>query len=100
MRVWLTGRCKQQRNCLLIVGRQVLSQGLRYVTPARHELQRLVAIRGLHESAKRIEAGFVPNDQFEALIEKEWRETRLFGGRTVMDDARERKAGGGQLRLF
>lgn len=64
------------------------------------------ALRSLHEQARRIEENFVPNDNFDQLIEKEWQESKLFGGRTVMDDARERKARepqrpqSGQLRLF
>lgn len=61
------------------------------------------AIRNLHEKARRIEADFIPNDQFEALIEKEWRDSRRFGGRTVMDDARDnrrRRPPEQQLKLF
>ncbi len=64
------------------------------------------AIQSLHDQAKRIETNFTPNDNFEQLVEKEWRETHLFGGRTVMDDAREGKTYGkrkkvsNQLRLF
>ncbi len=64
------------------------------------------AIKSLHETAKRIEENFTPNDNFDKLVEKEWRESRQYGGRTVMDDARERtrkpkrRPVDGQLRLF
>lgn len=64
------------------------------------------ALRSLHETAKSIEKNFVPNDNFDQLIEREWRESKQYGGRTVQDDAREgkwpkkRKGADGQLRLF
>lgn len=44
------------------------------------------AIKGLHEAARRMEKDFIPNDNFDQLIEKEWRESTLFGGKTVMTD--------------
>ena len=44
------------------------------------------AIKSLHETAKRIEQSFVPNDNFDKLVEKEWQESHRYGGRTVMDD--------------
>ncbi len=65
------------------------------------------AIRQLHTAAKRIERDFVPNDRFEELIEKEWRESKRYGGRTVFDDGpgnktrpSGRKKADRQLRLF
>jgi hypothetical protein len=62
------------------------------------------AIKSLHKQAKQIEQTFVPNDQFDAVIEKEWRESKKYGGRTVMDDPpfhnRSRKKADGQLSLF
>ena len=60
------------------------------------------AIKTLHENAKRIEKDFVPNDNFDKLIEKEWEESHLFGGRTVLDgkDKPRRKTVKKQLSLF
>ena len=68
------------------------------------------ALRSLHETAKRIEKDFVPNDNFDKLIEKEWAESQLLGGRTVFDggdqetiyEKRKRKvrARNAQLSLF
>ena len=68
------------------------------------------ALRSLHETAKRIEKDFIPNDNFDKLIEKEWAESHLFGGRTVFDggdqktiyEKRKRKvrARNAQLSLF
>ena len=63
------------------------------------------ALKALHTMAKEIEKDFVPNQNFDKLIEKEWAETHLHGGRTVFKDYREGSAkkklkGGRQLRLF
>jgi hypothetical protein len=64
------------------------------------------AIKGLHEAAKRMEENFVPNDNFEKLIEKEWKESNLYGGKTVMTDPgpprrpAKKKVVKNQLRLF
>ncbi|PHN08147.1 DUF763 domain-containing protein [Flavilitoribacter nigricans] len=63
------------------------------------------AIRSLHDTARRLEEGFTPNDCFDQLIEREWKESHLFGGKTVMTDPgpRRRKRAKGderQLRLF
>ena len=63
------------------------------------------AIRKLHTTAMRIERDFVPNDRFEDLIEKEWQESKRYGGRTVFDGdpgnkPRPRKQADRQLRLF
>ncbi len=59
------------------------------------------ALKRLHEQAKKIEGTFVPNNNFEKLIEKEWAESNLHGGRTVFDkkDAPKKKSSG-QLSLF
>lgn len=43
------------------------------------------ALESLHKTAMRIEKNFVPNDNYDKLIEKEWAESHLFGGRTVFD---------------
>ena len=48
------------------------------------------AIKGLHTFAKKIEADFVPNGNFEQLIEREKKLAPQFGGRTVMDDLKKK----------
>lgn len=63
------------------------------------------ALKSLHEASLKIEKNFVPNDNFDKLIEKEWEETHLFGGRTVFDDPGFKKSGSKkksvkQLSLF
>lgn len=64
------------------------------------------AIKGLHEAARRMEKNFIPNDNFDKLIEKEWRESNLFGGKTVMTDPGPPRRPGrknvikNQLKLF
>lgn len=64
------------------------------------------ALKSLHEASLKIEKGFVPNNNFDQLIEKEWQETHLFGGRTVFDDMTKPKQpkssrmDSKQLRLF
>jgi hypothetical protein len=59
------------------------------------------AIKKLHEIASRAEKDFIPNDNFDALIQKERDESWKHGGRTVFGKA---KPGGsqnpGQLSLF
>jgi hypothetical protein len=44
------------------------------------------AIKSQTTTAQKIEKNFIPNDNFGKLIEKEWKERHLFGGRTVFDD--------------
>lgn len=64
------------------------------------------ALKSLHEQAIKIEKTFVPNDNFDKLIEKEWAESNLFGGRTVFDSLskkerqKKRRKKDNQLRLF
>jgi hypothetical protein len=64
------------------------------------------ALKKLHESAKKIEKGFVPNDNFDKLIEEEWKNKKRYGGRTVMDDetprrpAKPRRVVDRQMKLF
>jgi len=63
------------------------------------------ALKSLHETAKKIERNFVPNDNFDQLIEREWRESKGYGGRTVFDGGPDnkrpvRKKPDQQLRLF
>jgi hypothetical protein len=63
------------------------------------------AIKSLHATARRIEKGFVPNKNFDKLIEAEWKAKHQFGGRTVMDDPpyrprKKRRPPNNQLSLF
>jgi hypothetical protein len=59
------------------------------------------AIKSLHKLAAIAEKDFVPNDRFEALIEKERNDSWKYGGRTVFGKAKPpEKAKGVQLRLF
>jgi hypothetical protein len=60
------------------------------------------AIKKLHEIAARAEKDFVPNDNFDALIQKERDESYKYGGKTVFGDAKPpRKVSKGvQLRMF
>lgn len=62
------------------------------------------AIKSLHDTARRLEQNFIPNDNFEKLIEREWKESNIFGGKTVMSDPgpprQKRRAVTNQLSLF
>jgi hypothetical protein len=59
------------------------------------------AIKKLHQIAADAETNFIPNSNFEALIEKERRESWKYGGRTVFGDVHPPKTKKGvQLRLF
>ena len=63
------------------------------------------AIRSLHETAKRLEKDFTPNDNFDKLIEREWKESHQYGGKTVMTHPgppkrKTRKVVKNQLKLF
>lgn len=58
------------------------------------------AIKKLHEVAVRAEKDFVPNENFEALIEKEKNESWKYGGKTVFGDAKPPKNSSVQLRMF
>jgi hypothetical protein len=60
------------------------------------------AIRKLHEIASRVEKDFIPNNNFNELIEKERNESWMYGGKTVFSDAEplKQKGKGLQLRLF
>jgi uncharacterized protein len=62
---------------------------------------KLQAIKKLTELAQRSEEHFVPNNNFEQLIEKERNESWRYGGMTVMGKAKPPKRSKGvQLRLF
>ncbi len=65
------------------------------------------AIKGLHNLALKIEKDFIPNDNYDKLIEREWEMSNQWGGRTVFDaqskkvaQKRKRKPSGRQLKLF
>ena len=64
------------------------------------------AIKSLHQLALNIEKDFVPNDKYEALVEKEWEMSNQWGGRTVFDAPskkaaqRRKKVVNRQLKLF
>jgi len=58
------------------------------------------AIKKLHEVAVRAEKDFVPNENFEALIEKEKNDSWKYGGKTVFGDAKPPKNSSVQLRMF
>lgn len=58
------------------------------------------AIKKLHEIAARAERDFIPNNNFDALIEKERNESWKYGGKTVFGDAKKAKQKSVQLKLF
>lgn len=60
------------------------------------------AIKKLHEMAVRAEKDFIPNSNFDALVQHERDESWKYGGKTVFGDAKPpRKAKKGvQLKLF
>jgi hypothetical protein len=60
---------------------------------------KLQAIQKLSELSFRAEKNFIPNDNFEQLIQKEREESWKYGGKTVFGDAKPPK-GLGQLTLF
>lgn len=60
------------------------------------------AIKNLSKAAARLEQDFIPNNNFEQLIEKERNESWKYGGRTVFGKAEppSKKNKGEQLKLF
>jgi hypothetical protein len=59
------------------------------------------AIKALTQIAQRAEKDFIPQDNFDALIEKERDDSWQYDGRTVFEKSRPRKLSPGvQLRLF
>ena len=58
------------------------------------------AIKKLHEIASRAEKDFIPNNNFDALIEKERNDSWKYGGKTVFGDAKKPKQKDVQLKLF
>jgi hypothetical protein len=59
------------------------------------------AIQKLHQIAARAEKDFIPNQNFQQLIDREREDSWKYGGKTVFGDAKPpRKRPGVQLRLF
>ena len=60
------------------------------------------AIKKLHEVGSRAEENFIPNNNFDALIEKERNDSWRYGGRTVFGEAKKpkEKRKDNQLKLF
>ena len=58
------------------------------------------AIKNLSKAAQQLEKDFVPNDNFEQLVERERNDSWKYGGRTVMGKAKPPKPGNRQLNLF
>lgn len=62
------------------------------------------AIRKLSEISRKAEESFTPNDNFDALIQREGDESHKYGGRTIFGDAKPPKKRppnpGNQLELF
>jgi uncharacterized protein len=58
------------------------------------------AIRKLHDIARNAEKDFTPNNNFDALVQKERNESYLYGGRTIFGEAKPPKNDTGQLKLF
>lgn len=57
------------------------------------------ALRNLSKVAERMEENFIPNDRFDDIIQKERDNSYLYGGKTVMGDAKKPNKNI-QLRLF
>lgn len=66
------------------------------------ESEKLQAIKKLSELAQQAEKDFIPNNNFDQLIEKERNESWQYGGRTVFGKAQppKKRSKGVQLRLF
>lgn len=81
---------------------QVLSKAVQKAKIGETDKQQ--ALKSLHQTALKIEKNFIPNNNFDKLVEKEWQESHKYGGRTVLDDPpyrkQKRKQPNGQLRLF
>jgi hypothetical protein len=65
-------------------------------------IEKQKAFKKLHAMAKRVEKGFKPEpEKFQKWIEKEKRESKKYGGRTVYDRTeKKRPPSNGQLKLF
>ena len=63
---------------------------------------KVAAIKKLHEISARAEKDFIPNENFDALIQKEREDSWKYGGRTVFGDAKKPEPSRKdiQLKLF
>lgn len=59
-----------------------------------------MALTNLHKAAMNLEKDFIPNDNFDQLIQKERNDSWKYGGRTVFGKEKRPTAKGVQLRLF
>lgn len=62
------------------------------------ESDKLQAIQKLGELSRQAEKDFIPNDNFEELLERERNNSWKYGGKTIFGDAKPPE--GGQLDLF
>lgn len=64
--------------------------------------EKQTAIKKLHEIARQAEGNFIPEDNFEKVIQKERDESWKYGGKTVYGDAKPPRSTrkGVQLRMF
>ncbi len=58
------------------------------------------AIASLAKIAQKAESSFIPNENFDQVIERERRDSWKYGGRTVFGPAKKPKDDGGQMSLF
>lgn len=60
------------------------------------------ALKNLSKIAQEMERGFTPNNNFDAIIQKERDESYLYRGKTVFGDAKkpDKPKGNIQLNLF
>jgi hypothetical protein len=63
-------------------------------------MDKAAAIKKLHQIASRAEKDFIPNNNFESLINKERNDSWKYGGKTVFGDAKRPKQKDIQLKLF
>lgn len=82
---------------------KVYDQTISVLTKAVHkakigESDKLQAIQKLGELSRQAEKDFIPNDNFEELLEKERNNSWKYGGKTIFGDAKPPE--GGQLNLF
>ncbi|MCX2451279.1 DUF763 domain-containing protein [Pedobacter sp. PLR] len=75
---------------------QVLSKAIQQAKIGQSDKQK--AIHQLSTIARNVEKNFIPNDNFDALIEKERRDSWKYGGKTVFRDAKPPQEQ--QLSLF
>ena len=63
--------------------------------------EKTIAIKKLHEIASQQEKNFIPNSNFDELVQKERDESWKYGGKTVFGDAKRPKdVQDAQLKLF